>query len=328
MGTPKTVQRQLDAAQALQQAAAGTPAPSNLIEDVAQIAAQPSDTPATPASEPAPPAPPPQPAPPARAPRAPQSEETWEARFRSLQGLFNQKMPQLQQQLQERDAEMERMRAQLNELTAAAKPTEPQKPSVDPRDAERFGDDMMDMVQRYVSNALQVMDTKFTSFGAALDQRIGKLEQTVNGVREDTAVSREEQFYAVLTNLVPNWREINQSENFLEWLGEMDPVYGVPRQAALDAAYKRLNAQHAAGIFSAYKASQPADLSPTASVAPTTVHSSAQLPPQTVAKPMISHRAVQKFYDDMARGKYANDPGEAARLEAEINLAAQENRIV
>ncbi len=311
MATPKIVEQQLREAEALQQAALASEGPQPVIvTDVSQMS-----TPAAPTPSPAP-----QPAP----------HDPWEQKYRSLKGLFDQKVPELQAQSATQSSQITALTEQVRTMTELlkqrqAEPDKPQKPTSDPRDVEQFGGELVEMVQRYAGQMLSTMDAKFTAFAQQLDMRVGKLEDSVTGVREDTAVTRESQFYAVLTQLVPDFKQINESESWLNWLGEVDSVYGVPRQAALDAAFKRLDAERVAAIFKQFKSAQR----PSAEnlVSPSSVGGGYAAPAQAQVKQFISQKAVQQFYNDVAKGRYASKPDEQARLEAEINQAAMEGRI-
>ena len=184
-------------------------------------------------------------------------------------------------------------------------------------DIARFGDEMMEMVQRYVTGAV-----------TSLDARLKALEGTVVGVKQATAETREQQFYALLTSLVPQWQQINADNRWLQWLGVKDEVYGLPRQAALDNAQKQLDAQQVAKVFNAFIASLPAVPVPPSvesQLAPDTAGNTP--PPAPTPAPMFSEKAVTAFYKDQAQGKYVGREAEAREIEAQIDLAVLQGRI-
>lgn len=312
MATPKIVEQQLRDAEALQQAAQAQEGQQPVIvTDVSQLVTPPA-------------APPPAPAP------QPPAPDVWEQKYRSLKGLFDQKVPELQAQSAAQSSQITALTEQVRTMTELMKrqvvePDKPTKAQNDPRDVEQFGADLVEMVQRYAGQMLSTMDTKFTTFAQQLDGRVAKLEETVTGVREDTAVTRQRQFYAVLGQLVPDFEQINSSEAWLTWLGQTDEVYGVPRQAALDAAFQRLNAEHVAAIFNKFKSGSRPSME--SQVSPSSIGGAPQEPSRVQVKQFISQKAVQQFYNDVAKGRYAGKPDEQARLEAEINQAAMEGRI-
>src|SRR5690606_26914596 len=149
--------------------------------------------------------------------------------------------------------------------------------------------------------------------------------------------SAEQVFEQQLTSLIPNWREINSLDHFWQWLQIKDPMYGRKRMDALDEAADTFNAQQAAAVFKAYinettpQQPQPQPTTPApsgleAQVAPSAVQSGAV--PNMPQQPVFTQQMVKQFYDDAARGKYANRPHDYARIEAEINAALREGRVI
>lgn len=325
MATPRIVERQLAKAEALAQAQAD------------QQAQQPQATVVTDASQlidqPAPPAEPPAPAP-AATPPTPSVD--WEQRFKTLQGMYNAEVPQLRAREKVHEGEMNLLKEQVKTLMGAAQqaqqaaPSQPTSKPVDPRDVESFGADMIEMVQRYAQQTYQSIRDEFGAHATKIDDRLKELEKVITGVSTKTDTTLETQFYATLKQLVPDWREINASEDWLAWLTEVDPVYGVPRQAALDSAQQRGNVEHVAAVFNMFKSTRPAKPSAAlaAQVSPAGTGSGSAAPPAQAAPQMISQKFIQNFYADQLRGKYKGREAEANRIDALINQAAAEGRIV
>jgi len=313
MATPKIVQQQLDAAEA--QLAASMQSPNlEIVTDASQILA-PTEPPAQPVAPPAPPA------------------ENWEQKYRTVQGMYSAEVPALRAQAKTQESEIIALREQVKALTTAvqAKP-EPQKPVPhDPKDIESYGADMIDMVNRYVQRALEQFQVHIQDVAGRMEARVASVESALSGVSKKTESTLESQFWTLLESLVPDYKEVNADDAWLAWLGEVDPVYQVPRQAALDAAFNRGDAKAVAAIFNTYKASLKAKPQPRSQLANQVSPSNsggAQAPAQAPAKPMISQAFVSKFYTDEAKGRYRGREEEARRIESEINLAAREGRIV
>jgi hypothetical protein len=150
----------------------------------------------------------------------------------------------------------------------------------------------------------------------------------VQGVTTRNEVTLEQQFYATLEGLVPDWQEINADDRWLAWLSEVDPVYGAPRQAALDQARAALDAKRVANVFKAFKAALPVKVQETlqSQVAPSSVGTPAPVSAPE-AKPIISSKFIERFYRDQAQGKYTGREAEFNQIEAQINDAARDGRI-
>lgn len=311
MALPKAVQRQLDEAEAIGQA---------LME--------PQEAQPAPVADPQPA---PQPTPEPTPTPTPAVDETLEHKFRTLQGMFNAERAQnkvYESKLAALMNQMAAMTAQL-EKQNSSQPEPPKAPETDPRDSAQFGEDLVEMVQRYVTRAMTALRSDLGTTIAEFDKRVKALEAVVNGVSQKTEMSLEQAFYAALEQAVPDWRRINTSDAWLRWLEEHDEIYGATRQEALDAAHKALNAKRVIAIFKAFLAS--AQAAKPSLDAQRTPEPRAAATPAASATPVartITQKLIKQFYDDLARGKYRGREAEAERLQAEIDKAAMEGRIV
>lgn len=314
MALPKVVERHAAEADAAQAAfmAQTTQSGEQVLNDPAQLHPAP-DAPGNPVQQVA--------TPPALPP------EDWQQKYRTLQGIFAKQTGELQAQNKVYESQLAEFRQSLAEMKAKQdKPSE--KAAADPKDVENFGADLVDMVQRYAERMFQSVADQFGGKAAELESRIAKLETTVTGVSAKTESTMEQQFFAALDGLVPNWTRINGDGRWLQWLAETDPVYGAPRQAALDHAQAALDVKRVSAIFQAFERQFPPTQAESLAnqVAPSTAASPMSVTAQP-ARPILSSKFVEKFYNDKARGRYDSNPAEAARIEAEIDNAARESRI-
>ena len=168
--------------------------------------------------------------------------EYWKARANTLYGMNQQQAYELQQvkgQVQELSQEVMRSRTQEQAPTQTSKDT----------DAETFGEDLVEAMDRRAEQmAKQLVAREVGQLQAYIQQLEGKL----GVVDQHVADNVQDRFSNTLTKLVPDWESINVNQGFLNWLGEVDPVYGVPRQAALDSAAQNMDANRVASIFLEY----------------------------------------------------------------------------
>lgn len=311
---PAAVQRQLDNAEALL-AQSQPPQPSL---EIAGLPAE--EVPPAPAVAPPPPAP------------TPPVEDTWEKRYKTLQGLFNAEVPKLQKANQTLNDQLQAAIARMDKLSQAPAPApapqaEPPR-TLDPKDIEDFGKDLVEMVQRQIGSVTSDLVRKVDAIVADVDKRLSQLEQESTTTSQTVATTAEELFFGRLSDLVPDWEALNGDADFHAWLLEEDPVYGVPRQAALTGAQRKLDAPRAAKVFNAYKALIPQEprVDPLdKQVSPRTT--GASNPPVPQEKPVISQQAVEAFYRDVAQGKYRGREKQQQANEAAINAALAEGRI-
>lgn len=238
---PEPVRRQMEEAEALEKQLYSQQAPEEG-KTVEPEAAQPE------------PAPTPEPVEVVAAPEPEvrkEDEETYQQRYRVLQSKYDAEVPRLHAQLREATAQIQSLFGEVEKLRAVKpEPQTPAEPEKD-NDAETFGEDLTEAIDRRAKRMAQAMVDQAT---APMKEYISRLEAKLGVVNEQVVESAQDRFYNALAKLAPEWETINADQGFLNWLGEVDPVYGVPRQAALDAGANALDAQRAANVFNAYKA--------------------------------------------------------------------------
>lgn len=268
---------------------------------------------------------------PSPAPVPAQAKDDWHQKYQILQGKYNAEVPQLHHQVKDLNRKLAETADRMEQLsrTQETKQKETLPQSVDPKDVENFGADLVDMVnriaeRRFGSVASQV-EAKFTE----LQKMLGTVEQRLEGTSQTVAVTAEQGFFDKLTKEVPEWETINANPAFLAWLADSDPVYGVPRQRALDSAREQLDVARIVSVFRAF--------APATTVAPVVRNPvDRQVSPKAGAanatqsaapKAGYSQKQISDFYNDLARGKFRGREAEAAAIEQSVNLAIAEGRV-
>lgn len=254
--------------------------------------------------------------------------EDFEHKYRVLQGKYSNEVPRLHEQVKTLEANLSAAVERLNKASAEKERAPELKIAAEPRDVEDFGADLVNMVVRVsqatLARAAQAIDAKV----AEIDSKIAALSDQLKGTSQTVAVSAEQTFFDRLTRVVPEWERINADQGFLTWLAEEDPVYGVPRQNALQLAQQQLNVERVAAVFNAY-------IGPRKEQAPKTdpldkhvsPKSAATVAPAPTSKPVITQAQITQFYTEVRKGKYHGNEAEAARLEQLINSALAEGRV-
>lgn len=321
---PRAVQKQVEAAEALLGEMNKPAVPDASLEEAANQA----DVAVLEAPAPTEPQVAPQVQAPAPAPTPPQ--EDWEHKFKVLQGMFNAEMPRLQKANKELNEQLRESLARLESLekakTQAPAPKEPESLS-DPRDAETFGADLVEMVTRIVTRAVGGVAGRVEGTVASYEGRLKQLEQALTGTTQTVAATAEEQFFDRLAKMVPDWEQVNADPQFLAWLSDVDPVYGQARQSALTAAQQALDAKRAAAIFNAFKPSAPAAPAAPSVDSQVSPRARSAAAPAPQEKPMFTQMQIAKFYRDVQAGAYRGQEAEMQKLEAVINLAIAEGRV-
>lgn len=247
-----------------------------------------------------------------------------EHKYRTLQGMHRHEKfgnEQALQQVQALREEIATLKQSMHQQQA-----QPLAPLDLSRLSDEFGVEVVAQLEKLVAQA-------FTREATKLEARVAALEGAISGQAQSVAQTKEQLFFADLGVAVPAWRDINEQEAFHHWLAEVDPVYGVMRQDALEAAHRALDAQRVAAIFKAFEATRAKPQAGAADalhkqVAPPRTAPARSAAPQQAPQPrVITQEEVHTFYSDVAKGAYKGREQEMQRREAEINEALAQGRI-
>jgi hypothetical protein len=130
-----------------------------------------------------------------------------------------------------------------------------QPETADNKDAETFGEDLIAAIDRRAADIAKVSIAKERE---AFQRYIKELEGRLGAVDKSIAATAEDRFYNALERAVPDYETINASQEFLDWLAHVDPVYRTSRQTALSVAEKHLDADAVISVFREFKAASGA----------------------------------------------------------------------
>ena len=307
---PEAVQRQVEAAEALERELYNT-------QPEGTGNAQPAEEP-TPVAEPTPELPPTaEPAPELQA--KPGKEEDlnyWRSRANALFGVNQQQTVELQT-LKE---QVQAMTTELSSLSAKlTTPTE--QPAEDGKDAEIFGEDLVAAIDR---RAKEIAASQV----ATLREEIARLRESQGATEAQVQMTVHDRFIANLNAALPDWEARNQDVGLLRWLEQIDPVYGRPRQAALDEAAAQRDASRVVAIFKAYAPDVPPTTAHQArnelerQVTPTSTRGASNQPPAEKLWTGEEYEAAQDPRNISTMGRERADT-----LAAEAERALMEGRV-
>lgn len=267
------------------------------------------------------------------------SEETVLQKYKTLQGMYNAEVPRLHSQnkeLNQRVQQMEQLLASISsQQTKAAEPApEPQR-LISEKEVEEYGESI-DVMRKVTREELGSVAQRIAQLEGLLSQLQSSVVPQVQAVAQKQAVSAEQMFWADLTKNVPNWREINDNQEFHSWLLEVDPLTGISRQTYLEDAQRMMDAGRVANFFRAWledtgqaNVAQTKDRAASSElekqVAPGRTKSSGN--PQSNKAKVYTPQDIQKFFSDVRQGKYKGREQERDRMERDIFAAQRENRI-
>jgi hypothetical protein len=300
------------------------------------------------------------------APNAGNGHDSYEHRFRVLQGKYTAETKRLREQAADTKEQLDQMRALMGlmqeQLASRAAPA-PAAPTPEPATPEpaiaplsdreiedHGGKELFDAMARYVLGQLAPRLGKIEREVSNATGRVGEAVSAATAVQKQVKLSAREQMFAKLSAEVSDWRTLNNDDHFKAWLAEEDELSGETRQALLLRAYERNDAPRVLRFFQNYKAehatgdepavaSRPAPARNTASVA---ANPAPAVDPSTLVAPGRGRSAprngaqqqivwtpadIARFYNDVRIGAYKSKPDEAERLEKDIFRAQSEGRI-
>ena len=326
---PQALQRQLEEAEALEKALTQPEEP-----ETPEVQDQQTEIDATQSqelqAEPSPEAQQPEEVPPLKAkPGKEEDAEYWRSRATSMYGI-NQAQTQ---QLHELRNQVSVLTNEIANLKSKQEAPAQQDPLVTDKDVETFGSDLIDLQERVAKKAVAEARGQFQAVIDKQAEYIKQLEAKVGVVDQQVAATAQDRFYEALARQVPDWEQVNGDNRFLQWLGEVDQMTGVSRQAYLDDAANRMDLARVAAIFTAFKqtvapAPQKANVAPERKqelerqVAPSKSKASA---PTESGKRIWSRAEFEKAMDPRYTKHMSKE--QAAELEAELDLAVAEGRV-
>lgn len=198
------------------------------------------------------------------------SDETYEQKYKTLQGKY--------------DAEIKRMRDEMDALKQSntVMPALTEQPAMVPEqtpqeyvteeDVDIFGEDQIELNKRIAE-------------GVAQEQIAPLVEQTHQ--------LREQNFQITLSQIAPDWKQLNEDAGFLKWLGESEPhTNGFTRYDFLQDAYKRHDARSVASFFNGYQAATHVEPDPAPEGIPIPGNTAPLDSPQSIPQNQVHNQIV------------------------------------
>lgn len=195
---------------------------------------------------------------------------TLQSRLNSLEGKYNSEIARMGTALKTSQNIIESQEAMIKSLQAGTGAVATEAPAsnfakLNPDDYASYGSEMELMVSTV--NKLVEENGRLTKAAAASpgtqgeNDRLAKVEQTVQNLGSTVQMSAKQTYYQALDNAIvgadhkPEWEAINHDARFATWLGQDEPLTGIPRKAILIKANQEMNAERVISIFTEFKRS-------------------------------------------------------------------------
>ncbi len=272
------------------------------------------------------------------APPASQPQSDWEQRYNTLQGKYNAEIPELRGQLRAMQDMVNNLQTRqpqeqprAREQTFAPMPTR----QIPAEDIEAYGEDLPIATRRW-SRVEMEPDI------AELRHRMSQLEI---GTQQTANMTTAQRCESNMDRIMPEWRNVNVDQGFINWLQLIDPFSGRTRQSLINEAYGAGDAPRTVAFFQAYAnehttvsqtpgtqtdqtGANPADRLPLADLAvPGRGQTAAPSTPGAPTRRTWTGADIAAFYRQKQRGMFLGREQEAAAIEADFTAAGREGRV-
>jgi hypothetical protein len=263
---------------------------------------------------------------PKEAPSAPPDED-WEKRYKNLRASRDYKLLEakeqiadLMEQVQKLETELEDAKKQLNE----AAPMDPFKDVLTEEDREALGDATVDVLKKVTQKVTE-------NATADLRKELDAAKEARRKQKDKDLKQAKGQGYQLfldkLATMVPDWKAINEDKGFIEFCHNTYDLDGSLIADNFRLAEARRDAVAIARYMLDYKGRPKVEDPLEDHVSPTGVSASEAPKEDKRGSKIWSRKEIDKFYDDLNRGRFKGTREEAQKLEREIDKAVMEGRI-
>ena len=263
-----------------------------------------------------------------------EDNQSWEHKYKSIHGRYVRSQEQIRS-LSEQIQGLQNVIATLQSSPPSTSiPELSAEKLITPEEESDYGSDFLSVVGKKAKEELAPIIKSY-------ERKINELEQKLQGVHGQVTVSAQEKMFNRMDESLPQWRDLNRNEEFLNWLALPDPYSGVIRHELLKSAFAGNDASRVLTFFKGFLAEEAA-VAPSEGVpdyggttipkvpleslaAPGRAKSAAAAAP--TEKPIFTRAQIAAFYADVASGKYRGRDAEKAKKESQIFEAQRDGRI-
>jgi hypothetical protein len=257
------------------------------------------------------------------------ADETFEHKYKTLLGKYDAEVPRLQQQVRDLKLKLDAF-----EKAKAETPSEPTKSKekvsyVTDADRAEFGEELLDVQRRVAREVAEEYQEQIAAQAKVIKELEAKITNTGSQIGQMT-------FAQKLTQLVPDFEQVDRDERWVAWLNGHDPMLRAPRRTQAKAAFDAGDAEAVAHYVNLWKASIADTQEPVKAkrqaelekqVAPN--RSANSVKTQSVGRDskVYSAREVEAAWTKIRTLNTRGMVDDAAKLEAEITAAYLEGRV-
>jgi len=267
-------------------------------------------------------------------PGTPEQElEKAKHKYDVLKGKYDKEVPELALKLSEQAGELKALKEQIASLTAGKKDGDASTKKDDAPVIEE--DPSIKYLQDEYPEVYKGLKTAVGKELKGLSEKIDKLAESVKVNTQEVHRTAEERYYDDL-DTVKEWRVINKSEEFNDWLDQVEPLSGFKRRDILLDAHGSLDSNRVKSFYTSFlketkPVEQPGEGSESAEekarkakmkgLAPDTTGTRRVADKSDNKTKMVKGSEIKKFYEDVRKGVYKGRDAERVAEEARLDAA-------
>lgn len=272
------------------------------------------------------------------------SDDTWKHKFQSMKGRYDSDVPKFRGQIDMLQQQVNNLNRVIANLpvpsdTPAPEPRSESRVYVTPEEEAEYGTEFVDFASRLAQREIDRVTQPLADEVKQLRTQVGTVDNSLYAKERATMVEK-------LDEEVPNWLEINDTDEFKDWVQLTDPYSGRTRKELADAAFQQNDFPRVLAFFKGFLAELAATMAPQNKSEPTPAATAPRVALSDLAAPgrakpaatpssgvppeqqtIITPKFITKFYLDRQLGRYKGRETEAADIEAQIFRAANEGRV-
>lgn len=252
-----------------------------------------------------------------------ESQEDWEKRYKNLRASRDENLWKTKTQLGAALETINTLQAEVNKLRQAQPTIDPLDGVFTEEDNETLGSATVEAMRKATRKATEAATRPLQE---QLDLERKKRQEQDKELAKQSIQEAYGIFLQRVSSAVPNWEAINFDPAFAKFMDEPD-YDGTPRKNYFASAEAQGNSALVIRYMKEFEASKPKDKL-AAKVAPIGDSSSTATDHKKPGDKVFSRKYIDKFYDDLSRGRYRGRDSEAKVIEAAIDKAVMEGRVV
>jgi hypothetical protein len=252
-------------------------------------------------------------------------QEDWKLRYTNLRSSRDQNLYKAKRDLAAAQQMATDLQNQITSLRTAQPKVDPLEGVFTDEDTDALGEATITAMRKATAKATEAATKPLQEQLEA--ERLARIE-TTKQTAESTKREAYDIFLSRVARAVPDWETVNYDPEFTKFMDAED-LDGTPRKTYFADAEAQGNAAQVIRYMQEFKAQKPAPPKDKLAdkVTPVGDDAGATQPKQPGKTDVVTRAFINKFYDDLSRGRYKGKYTESQEIEAMIDKATTEGRI-